>query len=642
MNGPNKDDFTIPSSRDALPRGPSSSGISYIDGNGQIIGELPQGYVVGQQFKVRNTLGEGGMSYVYLCDDISLNRQVALKVMRVNAQSNEQAFMRFHREGQAVAMLSHNNVVKVHSLQFTENDQPFLVMEVVQGVSLSQLLEISGPLKLPRALKFLAQICDGIAHAHENGVIHRDLKLSNIMLINPHRADERIKILDFGIAKVVNETSVKMTQTGEVFGSPAYMSPEQALGKAVDTKTDQYSLGCIAFELLTGRTPFAAENYLAVLMAHVQEKAPSVNEFMQVPVPTNIERTIARLLAKDPKDRFENIEEVKKAFTGELKVAKPLSINLRKHLNFRYLAYGGAFLLCAGTIAAIAFVIQTPKKSPALAKTETLQAADKIFDVVLDTADDSFLSGRCIQNRNRSTFGDELRNRKISDKGLTYLKFCPNLQELKLQNCRSITSAGIATIASIPTILSLDLNETNIDDSALVSIGKMKQLQELSLESIDDITDEGISYLSDLPHLHTLFLSDAYQVTGEALKSLAQIKNLTVLKLDNDGVTSGLHYLINSKIKWLSLSGSDASPKDLRILAKVRSLEELHLDKDNVDEKTLLSLATLPNLKLLGVRKMALKQSSIDEFHKHNSHCQLEFDKDRVETGSHSLSQQVH
>ncbi|MDR3615328.1 MAG: protein kinase [Candidatus Obscuribacterales bacterium] len=638
MNQPDKDDFTMPSRRDGVARGQSFSGIPYIDGNGQIIGELPQGYVVGQQFKIRNTLGEGGMSFVYLCDDIALNRQVALKVMRVSAQSNEQALMRFRREGQAVAMLSHSNVVKVHSLQFTENDQPFLVMEVVQGVSLSQLLEISGPLRLPRALKFLAQICDGIAHAHENGVIHRDLKLSNIMLINPDRSDERIKILDFGIAKVVNETSVKMTQTGEVFGSPAYMSPEQALGKTVDTKTDQYSLGCIAFELLTGRTPFAAENYLAVLMAHVQEKAPSVNEFMQVPVPANIERTIARLLAKEPKDRFESIDEVKKAFKGEMKVSKPLSINLKKHVNFRYVAYAGACLLSAGLIAAIAFATQAPKTgakvSPKASKIEkdvhTLQPSDNTIDAALDTTDDGKLAALFVKSKNRSTFGSQLNGTDISDQGLTYLAQCPNLVDLSIKNCRVITPAGIAKLAKLPLVI-LALDNTNTDDTALVSIGTMKQLQKLSVDNCDTITEKGISHLTALSNLNELSISDLRLLRGDVLKTVAKMKSLTKLHMDNDFIGAGLPYLAHSRITWLSMGGCKTTTQELLALTKLRSLVTLRIDKDNVDRKTLLALAKLPHLKELTIKKTAISRSAIDEFHSINSQCNLIYDKEYVE-----------
>jgi serine/threonine protein kinase len=630
MNEPDKDDFTMPSKRDGVTRGQSFNGIPYIDGNGQIIGELPQGYVVGQQFRVRNTLGEGGMSYVYLCDDISLNRQVALKVMRVSAQSNEQAFMRFHREGQAVAMLSHNNVVKVHSLQFTEQDQPFLVMEVVQGVSLSQLLEISGPLKLPRALKFLAQICDGISHAHENGVIHRDLKLSNIMLINPDRSDERIKILDFGIAKVVNETSVKMTQTGEVFGSPAYMSPEQALGKTVDTKTDQYSLGCIAFELLTGRTPFAAENYLAVLMAHVQEKAPSVNEFIQIPVPANVERTIARLLAKDPKDRFKNIDEVKKAFTGEMKVSKPLSINLKKHINFRYIAYAGAFLLCVGMVAAIALAMQPPKVSTVNKDARRLLPEDNALDIALDTADDGILGGMYMRSKNLSSFKSLLHGKKITDKGLTYLSQYPDLIDLSLENCTNITPSGIATLAKLP-LLFLDLDKTSTNDKALESIGTMKQLQKLTVDNCDAITDEGITHLVALSNLEHLSISDLRLLRGDALKSVAKMKSLKKLDMENDLIGSGLPYLADLRLTQLSISGSAPKPQELLSLTKLHTLEILRLDKDDVDEKTLLTLAKLPHLKELSVRKSSISKSTIDKFHIINSQCKLNYDEDLVE-----------
>jgi serine/threonine protein kinase len=623
MNGLDNDDFTRPSHRDPFNPRPSISGVSYIDGNGQIIGELPQGYIVGQQFRVRNTLGEGGMSYVYLCDDISLNRQVALKVMRVSAQSNEQALTRFKREGQAVAMLSHQNVVKVHSLQFTERDQPFLVMEVVQGVSLSELLEISGPFKLPRALKFLGQICDGISHAHANGVIHRDLKLSNIMLINPDRSDEKIKILDFGIAKVVTETSVKMTQTGEVFGSPAYMSPEQALGKSVDTKTDQYSLGCIAFELLTGRTPFAAENYLAVLMSHVQEEAPSVNDFMQTPVPDNIERTIARLLAKEPQDRFASIDEVKKAFSGEIKVSRPISVRLDRRVSLRYLTFVGAFLLCLGAIAAATLALQPPKVKKVGTFEKELGPKDNFFDIALDTADDGFLNAHVLNDKYRSSYDDIFNGKNISDKSLATFANCPNLRVLSLQNCKKLTAHGIGTLAKLP-LLSLKLNRTKTDDKTLASLATMQQLQSLSVDGCEAITEAGIAHLALLPKLNYLSINDLTHLSGNVLKSVAKIKSLTELHIDsNEQMSSGLQYLANSQLTTLSMQGCLPKTDELHALTRLHSLEKLILDDDEIDEKVLPDLAKLPHLKQLSVKKSKISQSMIDKFRSINPRCEL-------------------
>ena len=160
----------------------------------------------------------------------------------------------------------------------------------------------------------------------------------------------------------------------------------------------------------------------------------------------------------------------------------------------------------------------------------------------------------------------------------------------------------------------------------------MKQLQKLSVDNVDAITEKGITYLTAIPGLNDLSLSDLYKLRGDVLKTVAQIKHLTVLHMDNDFVASGLPYLVDTKIKWLSLSGCDPKPQELLALTKIRSLKTLRLDKDNVDGKTVLALANLPNLKELSVKHSALSQSVIDKFHKLNPHCDLVYDKELVDT----------
>ncbi len=143
------------------------------------------------------------------------------------------------------------------------------------------------------------------------------------MVINASRADESVKILDFGIAKVASENNVRATQTGEIFGSPAYMSPEQSLGKSVDARSDQYSLGCVIFELLTGTTPFDTSGSLQAMMAHVQEQAPTLKKASRKDFPAHVEKSVARMLAKEPEDRFADVEEARAAFLGEKEFSAP-------------------------------------------------------------------------------------------------------------------------------------------------------------------------------------------------------------------------------------------------------------------------------------------------------------------------------
>ncbi|HEY9714102.1 MAG TPA: serine/threonine-protein kinase, partial [Chroococcales cyanobacterium] len=316
--------------------------------------ELAAGTFIGSVYEVVSSLGSGGMSHIYLCRDIGLNRMVAVKLLR-SANAGKQAIMRLQTEGRAVARLKHPNIVNLFGLQLTESGQPFLVMEVVNGISLAALLKTQGPLPVFKLLKYINQICEALEHAHKNGVIHRDLKPSNIMVVNAGSQNEQIKILDFGIAKVLNDDAgqINATQTGEIFGTPGYMSPEQAQGKRIDERSDQYSLGCVIFELLTGVPPFKRDSQLAVLMAHAQEKPPSLSQASGKQFSAELEAAIARMLAKDPADRFATIDDAGKAIAGMFAAEG----GWRRYL-VPAAAVAAALILSA---ASIGFVLQQPK-----------------------------------------------------------------------------------------------------------------------------------------------------------------------------------------------------------------------------------------------------------------------------------------
>jgi len=264
-----------------------------------------------KQYKILSVLGSGGMSDVFMCEDTSLRRTVAIKVMRTAAVQNADLERRFLVEGRALAKLEHANIVRVFGLEATNTGQPFLVMEYVSGESLQTLLS-SGVPPVDTTLRFAAQICDALAAAHQAGIIHRDLKPSNIMILNTGTDREQIKLLDFGIAKLEDELSKVTTKTGELFGTPQYMSPEQVQGKKCDSKTDQYSLGCILYEMLSGRLPYDRDNRLATMMARLQEEPAALSNTQQL-IPPHMQMAIKRLMARRPEDRFPSISDAKMA-----------------------------------------------------------------------------------------------------------------------------------------------------------------------------------------------------------------------------------------------------------------------------------------------------------------------------------------
>ncbi|RLV67908.1 Serine/threonine-protein kinase pksC [Streptomyces sp. CBMAI 2042] len=269
-------------------------------------GRYAGGAVAGGRYQLRDLLGEGGMASVYLAYDSALDRQVAIKTLHTEL-GREQSFReRFRREAQAVAKLQHTNIVSVFD---TGEDElggalmPYIVMEYVEGQPLGSVLADDirqyGAMPADKALKVTADVLAALETSHEMGLVHRDIKPGNVMMTKRGV----VKVMDFGIARAMQSGVTSMTQTGMVVGTPQYLSPEQALGRGVDARSDLYSVGIMLFQLLTGRIPFDADSPLAIAYAHVQEEpvAPSAINRSVTPA---MDALVARALKKNPNERF--------------------------------------------------------------------------------------------------------------------------------------------------------------------------------------------------------------------------------------------------------------------------------------------------------------------------------------------------
>jgi len=251
------------------------------------------------------------MSSVYRARDTVLERPVALKVLHEHYSSDPEYVERFRREARAIARLNHPNIVTVIDRGEFEGRQ-YIVFEHVPGENLKEIVAREGPLPVERALSLTHQIARGLAFAHEHGVVHRDVKPQNVLLDETGAA----KVTDFGIARSI-EPEDALTETGTLLGSSDYIAPEQAGGQAVDERSDQYSLGALLFELLTGAVPYPGEGFMAVAMRHVQDPVPSVRE-RRPDVPPRVDAIVARAMAKRPQDRFPSMEALMAAIEGAL------------------------------------------------------------------------------------------------------------------------------------------------------------------------------------------------------------------------------------------------------------------------------------------------------------------------------------
>ena len=266
------------------------------------------GDLIAGRYELEELVGTGGMSSVYRARDRQLERLVALKVLHERLGADDEHVSRFRHEARAVAQLSHPNVVTVID-RGEDGGRQFIVFEYVDGENLKQFCERTGPLPVRRALEIAVTVADGLAYAHEHGVVHRDVKPQNVLLSR----DGELKVTDFGIARSLDAES-GLTVTGTVLGTSSYLSPEQASGLRVTPAADVYSLGVVLYELLAGEVPFPGGNQVVVALKHVNEPPPSLLE-RRPDVPVRLASAVARALQKEPEQRFASMDD----FAAELR-----------------------------------------------------------------------------------------------------------------------------------------------------------------------------------------------------------------------------------------------------------------------------------------------------------------------------------
>jgi len=263
---------------------------------------LSKGQKINDRYEIVKSIGEGGMANVYLAEDTILDRRVAIKVLRGDLSGDEKFIRRFQREALSVSNLSHPNIVEVYDVG-EEDGNHYIVMEYIEGKTLKQLIQKRGALTLTEVIDIMSQLTDGLAHAHEAYIIHRDIKPQNVIIMD----NGIVKITDFGIAMAINST--QLTQTNSVMGSVHYLPPEQANGKGASVKSDIYSLGILMYELLTGAVPFKGDNAVEIALKHMKEKIPSVRR-QNPAIPQSVENIVLKATAKNPKNRYDSVRDM--------------------------------------------------------------------------------------------------------------------------------------------------------------------------------------------------------------------------------------------------------------------------------------------------------------------------------------------
>ncbi len=610
-------------------------------------------------YKIQHKLGQGGMGWVVLAEDTKLSRKVALKVMRGRLAADKESRERFKREASAAAQLRHDNVVTIYQVD-EDSGVPFFAMELLEGGTLQQRLEYPRPLSIGAAVRIAREIAQGLQVAHERGLIHRDIKPANIWLESPRG---RVKILDFGLARQVDVKS-GLTHSGEIVGTPHFMSPEQARGRANDPRTDLFSLGCVLYRMTTGKLPFVGESLLATLTAIAVDKPTPVIR-LNPQVPHALADLIERLLEKDPAGRPASAGEVIEELTT---IERDLAPGNRSGFS---IDVPPAILIHTEPKSAASKTAESTTPAPRAAKFSWSAARPSprqawrpwrnavafgllmflglVLSAVLwslvnyrapsagaigqhsDSSDlrgvtpleKSFAASKIAAEWALANGGPTARvhvqiegqTGSIPIADSTRLPSIPySLVGLEFRGSRAIASADLSKLAGIATLSELDLSYTGIDDQGLALLDGLGALTSLKLEGTA-VSDAGIeSVVRSCPMLKRLDVGKTACTAGvvPALAPLHQLEVLSLVRVPvGDAQLSQLAAHVD--LKMIDLQESQVTGQGLRALTVLSRLVNLVLNDTNVGDEGAAQLAKCIQLEFLALNNCQLTDSGVQQ-----------------------------
>jgi Leucine-rich repeat (LRR) protein len=571
--------------------------------------DIPPQLIDHPRYRVLGRISQGGMGAVYRAEHRHMERLVALKIIHPGLLRNPAAVPRFQQEMRAAARLRHANIVTAHDAD-QAGGLHFLVMEYVEGTSLAELVREHGPLPIADACSYARQAALGLQHAHEQGMVHRDIKPQNLML-----QDGVIKILDFGLARLaqtaegppmgeaVRRLSGPLTGVGAMMGTADYIAPEQAADpRSADIRADLYSLGCTLFHLLTGQPPFADAAMLEKLARHADTLLPLVIS-LRPEAPAGLDGTLARMTAKDPANRYRTPAEVAEALApfcpaGAAPLPRPRRLWPAAALTLLAAGLLGGFLVLSRggdrgegvppnddrNLEPI--VHENPLLKAEEAADRTAQAIQKLKGQIT----------RDYQAPGKPVVSVRLLGPWVTDANLQLLADSRQLRSLTLDRA-PITDAGLEHLAGLTKLSGLVLSGTRVTDAGMKSVGEMKELHSLDLMATA-VGDSGLKDLAGLTQLRTLSLS-ATKVTDAGMSVVGQLKNLTVLTLDDTTVTDvGLKILPNlTELSNLGLHGCrDVGDEGMKSVGQLKKMRSLNLYTTGVTDQGLKELAGLTRI----------------------------------------------
>lgn len=560
------------------------------------------GYELARQYEFLSVIASGGMGTVYKARHLVLNQNVAIKMMQTE-RLGEKHVTRFRHEAEALAALEHNNIIHVRDYGLTENGQPYMVLDYIEGMSMSQMIQSRGPIPVMFAMEFFAQIADALDHAHKRGVLHQDLKPNNIMICESGKLIPYAKLIDFGIAKIVNgeATPAGLTSTGDILGSPAYMSPEQANGRAIDFRTDIYSLGCVMFEALTGTLPFKGATALEIVSHQINTPAPLISDASISEFPTELEALVARCIEKDPNNRFQSMGEIRDNLLDILVKAGSSVSSGKPEPNRAESARHSQKIVVIVCCIGICILTLITNGAILFKQSETEKARHNEF---VKGAQEAYAAANFKSTLARQLTREQLQKWRpggtvnlgyeVVDADLEeFSKFPAQVTYLSLENS-GVKGPGLAYVIRHPLDY-LSLNDSSVSDRAFLEIKHIKTLKEFQVDNVS-ITDAAFKHLEELP-LQRLS-ARLNRLHDDALKYIARIKTLKHLQCGKNSQLTARGYAELKNLPNLEHLDLLDNPIDVKAAKEIAQLKinDINLSNTNITDGALKELCTMPNL----------------------------------------------
>ncbi|MBA4190706.1 MAG: hypothetical protein C0467_22200 [Planctomycetaceae bacterium] len=626
-------------------------------------------------YRVLGLLGTGGMGAVFRAEDPALRRQIALKVMLPQFASHPTAKARFLREARSQAAVEHNHIIAIHQVG-EEGGIPFIAMPMLKGESLADSLKTNPAVPVAEAVRIAREIAEGLAAAHGSGLVHRDIKPANIWLEGRER---QVKVLDFGLARAEAEGdgAEAVTQQGAIIGTPAYMSPEQATGEPVDTRTDLFSLGVVLYQMLTGQQPFIGKNVPATLSAVTSYTPPRPAE-LNPSVPADLDGLTMRLLAKAVTDRPASAELVVQALRAVESgmnsagsepapppVTNPKATDPTPRKRSPWLLVGslaaiaGFAVLAAnmmktrnaagpkveakapeGTPPAVAQNRKEPPTNPDPKQEPAKAASDRaLAELAIRLGggvriNDGDIRIKALADLPKEPFrltGLVVVSEKVSEADWANFKGCKSLTYLDLPHT-TISDAGLANFQGCKSVTYLDLTNTQVTDAGLACFQEFKSLTQITL-SQTTITGAGLVHFKNCSNLQALHLGSCTRLTDPGIEHFKGIKYLTVLDLSSTKVTdTGLASFKDcADMKELNLSRTAVTQVGLAHFKDCKNLTILSLERTDTTDAGLAQFKGCAELGYVFLKGTKVTKAGVAEFAKARPQCRTEWDGGVVE-----------